>query len=386
MTKHNANNERIKREYFSFLKDAKGQSEQTVDAAAKALNRFEVYNKHRDFKAFHFEQARAFKRHLAEQNGQQSGKKLSKATLHATLTQLKRFFQWLAREPGYKSHVQYSHAEYFNLSDNDTRIATAQREQRVPTLEQIKRVVNTIPANTEIERRNRALIAFTLLTGARDRAIASMKLKHVDLPGKSVAQDAREVNTKFSKTFTTFFFPVGDEIRAIVADWVSYLRGDKLWGNDDPLFPATQVSLGVTRQFEASGLGRTHWSSATPIRAIFRAAFERAGLPYFNPHSFRNTLVRLGLDLCKSPEDFKAWSQNLGHEQVLTTFLSYGEVPCDRQGEIIRALATPHQPAQSEAKEIAEAVFKRFHDSGVDWSARSAVKPGTPNPGPVSSL
>ena len=99
MTKHNAKNERIKREYFAFLKDAKGHSEQTVDAAAKALNRFEVYNKHRDFKAFHFEQARAFKRHLAEQNGQQSGKKLSKATLHATLTQLKRFFQWLAREP-----------------------------------------------------------------------------------------------------------------------------------------------------------------------------------------------------------------------------------------------------------------------------------------------
>ncbi|HME32471.1 MAG TPA: hypothetical protein VKG65_06955, partial [Terriglobales bacterium] len=57
---------------------------------------------------------------------------------------------------------------------------------------------------------------------------------------------------KFSKTFTTFFFPVGDEIRAIVAEWVLYLRGEKLWGNDDPLFPATRISLGVTRQFEAS--------------------------------------------------------------------------------------------------------------------------------------
>ena len=93
MTKHNANNERIKREYFTFLKDAKGNSEPTVDAAAKALNRFEVYNNHRDFKAFHIQQAIAFKKHLAEQNGQRTGKKLSKATLHATLTQLKGFFQ-----------------------------------------------------------------------------------------------------------------------------------------------------------------------------------------------------------------------------------------------------------------------------------------------------
>jgi len=32
------------------------------------------------------------------------------------------------------------------------------------------------------------------------------------------------VKTKFSKTFTTYFFPVGDEIREIVADWVTYLE------------------------------------------------------------------------------------------------------------------------------------------------------------------
>lgn len=222
MKKHSADNERIKRKYFAFLKEAKRHSEPTVDAAAKALNRFEVYTKYRDFKLFHFEQAIAFKKHLAEQKGQQSGEKLSKATLHATLTQLKRFFQWLSDKPGYKSLLQYSDAEYFNLSDKDTRVATAQREQKVPTLEQIKHVINMMAADTDIERRNRALVAFTLLTGARDSAIASMKLKHVDLIAGCVNQDAREVKTKFSKTFNTFFFPVGDEIHEIVAEWVLF--------------------------------------------------------------------------------------------------------------------------------------------------------------------
>jgi integrase len=96
---------------------------------------------------------------------------LSKATLHATLTQLKRFFQWLAWQPGYKSRLQFSDAEYFNLSEKDKRIATAQRELKVPTLEQIKYVINSMPDDTDIDQRNRALIAFTLLTGARDRAI-----------------------------------------------------------------------------------------------------------------------------------------------------------------------------------------------------------------------
>ncbi len=365
MERHNPMNERIKRRYFAFLKEAKRHGEPTVDAAAKALNRFEEYTRYRDFKAFHFEQAIAFKKHLAEQRAQQSGEKLSKATLHATLTQLKRFFQWLAWQPGYKSRVQYADAEYFNLSDKDARIATAKRQQSVPTVEQIKHVINTMPAGTEIERRNRALMAFTLLTGARDRAIASLKLKHVDLVGSCVIQDAREVNTKFSKTFSTFFFPVEEEIRSIVTDWVSYLRNEKLWGNDDPLFPATQVVLGSDRQFTAAGLTRDHWSSASPIRAIFRKAFVSAGLPYFHPHSFRNTLVQLGQRVCKTPEQFKAWSQNLGHEKVLTTFLSYGEVPCQRQGEIIRDLATPKRGVPTGADEIAEAVFKRFRSSGV---------------------
>jgi integrase len=267
---------------------------------------------------------------------------------------------------GYKSRVQYSDAEYFNLSDKDTRIATAKRQQKVPTLEQIKHVINKMPVGSEIERRNRARVAFTLLTGARDSAIASLKLKHVDLIAGCVNQDAREVNTKFSKTFSTFFFPVGEEVRGLVAEWKSYLRDEKLWGNDDPLFPGTRVALGSDRQFEAAGLSREHWRNASPIRAIFRDAFVSAGLPYFNPHSLRNTLVQLGQEVCKTPEQFKAWSQNLGHEKVLTTFLSYGEVACQRQGEIIHDLATPQRAMPTDANEIAEAVYKKLRSSRVD--------------------
>ena len=156
---------------------------------------------------------------------------------------LKRFFQWLAGQPGYRSRLCYSDAEYFNLSDKDARIATARREQRAPTIEQVKHVISRMPDETEIARRNQAVVAFTLLTGARDSAIASMKLKHIDLVAGCAYQDAREVKTKFSKTFTTYFFPVGTEVRQIVVDWVLYLRQDKGWEGDAPLFPATRTAL-----------------------------------------------------------------------------------------------------------------------------------------------
>ena len=53
MTEYNANNERIKHQYSGYLKEAKQLSEPSVDAAAEALDRFEVYTKRRDFKLFH---------------------------------------------------------------------------------------------------------------------------------------------------------------------------------------------------------------------------------------------------------------------------------------------------------------------------------------------
>ncbi len=244
MKMHNPQNERIKRAYFTYLAEAKGFSEATLDVVARSLNRFETYTKFRDFKAFHIEQAKGFKASLAEQRSVRSKDRLSKATLYATLTALKRFFIWLAGQPGYKSRISYSDVEYFNLSAKETRIAKAHRDARVPTLEQIRHVIRTMPATTEIERRDRALIAFTILTGARDGATASFKLKHIDIDQGKVDQDARHVKTKFSKSFITWFFPIGDDIRQIVSDWVNYLREEKLWGLDDPLFPATKIVVG----------------------------------------------------------------------------------------------------------------------------------------------
>lgn len=339
MRTHNPTNERVKRQYFDFLKEAKRHSEATVDAVAKALSRYEAYSRGRDFKAFHYQQAVAFKAFLAGQESRATGERLSKSTLNSTLANLKRFFQWLSGQPGYRSRLNYADAEYFNLSEKDTRVATARREREAPTLEQIKHTIGKMPAETDIEKRNRAVLAFTILTGARDRAIASLKLKHVDLVAGCVHQDARDVATKASKSIVTFFFPVGDDVREIVAAWVVYLRDTRLWGPGDPIFPASEITLDSARRFHASGLKRAHWSSASPIRAIFREAFTRAALPYFNPHSFRKTLALLGEVMCGTPEEFKAWSQNLGHEDVLTTFRSYGQVSARRQGEIIFGLA-----------------------------------------------
>ncbi len=337
MRKHHPKNERIKRAYLAYLEEAKRYSTKTTDQVAAAIALFETSTKWKDFAAFHIEQARAFKRQQYEAINAKTGKPLAKATIHSRLMHLKAFFHWLAGQQGYKSRISYSDSDYFNPSANDARIATAKREQPAPTLDQIDSVLKAMPSRTLLERRDRALIAFTILTGARDDAIASMSLKHIDLATGKIAQDAREVRTKNRKTFPTWFFPVGEDKRRIIEEWIEVLRIDCLFGPDDPLFPATEMGL-VDGKFAAVGISRAHWKNANAIRRIFKEAFAAVGLPYFNPHTFRNTLAQLGEQVCRTPEEFKAWSQNLGHERVLTTFMSYGDVTPSRQGSIILGL------------------------------------------------
>jgi integrase len=339
MRKHHPKNERIKRQYFTYLEEAGRMNASSVDQIAAALAQFETSTGHRDFGAFHFEQARKFKRVLAEAINPATGNPLAKATIHSRLMAVKAFFIWLAGQPGYRSWLTYSDMQYFNSSNNDSRIAKATHDRPAPTLEQIRRVLESMPARSDLEKRDRALVAFTILTGARDDAIASMLVRHVDLEQRTVFQDAREVRTKNRKTFTSIFFPVGSDIEAIVVDWISFLTKERLFGPDDPLFPATRVEVGKEGLFAPVGLKRLGWSNASAIRRIFHEAFEHVDLPYFNPHSFRKTLAALGEKLCQSPEEFKAWIQNLGHEKVLTTFTSYGSVARERQADILNELS-----------------------------------------------
>ncbi len=173
-------------------------------------------------------------------------------------------------------------------------------------------------------------------------------------------QDGREVRTKNRKTFTSYFFPVGNDVEAIVRDWMQHLAETLMFGPDDPLFPATEVGVTNSGLFGAVGLSRKQWKNATAIRRIFKTAFETAGLPYANPHSFRSTLAALGEKRCRTPEEFKAWSQNLGHEQVMTTFTSYGAVGSGRQAEIINALRqTAERPASENADDPDPATIAR---------------------------
>jgi integrase len=339
MRKHHPNNERVKREYLTYLEQAKRMSVSTVDGIAASIALFENSTGFKDFKTFHPKQAIAFKKQLQERTHRETGKPLSKSTIRHRLMAMKDFVVWLQGRSGFKSHINYGDGEYFNMTANDERVARAHRERPVPTLDQVRQTFDVMPTATVIERRDKALLGFAVVSGARDNALASFALRHINLELRTVSQDARDVRTKNAKTFVSSFFPVDEIYAEFVAGWMAELR-QMGFGPSDPLFPATLVESGPEQRFLVTGLKPEFWKSAGAVRRIFKEAFLRAGLPYFNPHSFRNTLAVHGEKICVTAEQWRAYSQNFGHSSPMTTFNSYGSVAPYRQAEILNELAS----------------------------------------------
>ena len=94
--KFNEDNERIKRHYLQFLREAKRCDQTTVDKAADAILRFESSTGCKPFKRFHMDQAMTFKRQLEADKNTRPDKPLSKATIDGTLRAVKAFVRWLA--------------------------------------------------------------------------------------------------------------------------------------------------------------------------------------------------------------------------------------------------------------------------------------------------
>ena len=335
MRKINEENERVKRQYFHYLRTANRKDKSTIVKAAEAIQRFEASTNYASFKKFRIEQVVRFRDRLDAEVSKTTGKPLAKSTIASILAANKDFIFWLADKPGFKSRIGHSDADYFNMDAKGQRVARAVRETPYPSLDMVRHAFNAMPDKTDVERRDKAMIAFLVLTGARDGAMASLRLKHVNTIDGYVFQDAREVRTKGSKTITTFFLPVDPVYEEFFIEWARYLQKEKLFGPDDPLFPPLEVGH-KDGEFKVLGFHRSIYRNANAVRKVVRSAFEMAGLPSFTPHAFRKTLVKWASAYYPTIEEFKAFSLNIGHSSVVTTASAYCHVSLERQAELIR--------------------------------------------------
>ena len=331
MRKINEENERIKRKY---LRTAKRKDKSTVIKAAEAIQRFEASTNYASFKKFRIEQVVRFRDNLDDEISKTTGKQLSKSTIASVLAANKAFF-WLADKSGYKSRVGHSDSDYFNMDAKGQRVARTARETPYPSLEMVRHTFDQMPSNTIFQRRDKAILAFIMITGATDESVSSLRLKHINLIDEYVYQDARDVRTKGAKTITTYFLPVDPAYTEFFVDWVHYLQKEMLFGPDDPLFPPLDMGQ-VGGEFTVQGFKREIYRNAKAIRKVIKGAFQNAGLPTSTPHAFRKTLVKWAVWYYPTVEEFKAFSLNIGHSRVVTTASAYCHVSLERQAELIK--------------------------------------------------
>jgi len=166
MSNFNAGNERIKRDYAEFLREADQKSDATVRGIEKAILRFEEYSSFSGFGRFNRDQAKGFRMALAAPGDGHN--RLGSSTVLSTLKAVQRFFRWLSVQPGFKSKIDSNAIAYFNLSEKDIRAATSSPTKPSPTMDQLKRVLASMPSETVLDRRDRAVFALLMMTGIRD--------------------------------------------------------------------------------------------------------------------------------------------------------------------------------------------------------------------------
>ena len=345
-------NESVKRAFYKYLENAKRFSPNSIQCYESSIWLWEEYANGADFKLFNQTKAEEFKDWLKNKKKKKSQEPVGLSYCYDRLRFLKVFFEWLSKQPSYRK-INQTAIDYLNLTRAEARIATQSKAKEFPPLEVVKVTIESINGKTEIEMRDKALISLMFLTGARISAISTLSMQCFDREKSVIYQDPKlGVKTKNSKRIVTAImeFSFYKEPKGYFLEWFDYLEKEKEFKPTDPIFPATKIENGKDNlgYYNTEEVEPIFWKNGDSARKIFQKRSSQAGVKYYNPHSFRDLLVKEISKLPITEEEKKAFSQNLGHEDTGTTFGSYGygKINEDRQIEIIQNIGKKEQRSE----------------------------------------
>ena len=326
--KCNPQNERIKHKYRMYLMGPKRLDKKTWTKIMEHIRHYEELNDFEPLLPLTVDEIHNYVGKICAQD-------LSLSYIDQNLKVLRDFFEWITHQKRYATCVDYNILPYFSLTNNQRKMARAPTYQESYEIDDILPVIQQMPSRTDIQQRNRALVALQTLCGMRIEELATVLLGNLKFDKLAnnwfIYITPRNMKVKFAKTRHAYFMPWGDDIKNIVVDWATKLRA---LGFDDksPLFPVTSTSFG--KQAKLDPTNSQNCIKSQTIRDIFKTAFLSAGLPVYRVHSFRHTIARWA-ETHGSPEFFNSVSQSLGHSSVQTTFYNYGTLPPSKIGKVL---------------------------------------------------
>lgn len=146
------------------------------------------------------------------------------------------------------------------------------KPQRTLSREQVRRLISSIDATTDIGKRNIALVFLMLDTGLRASEVCRLEIQYLDIEGRHLA-----VRAKGGRWREGVF---SERTSRALQDWLAVRPARK----------------GVKAVFVSLG-GRMPGTALTPsgLKVILRKMGQKAGIGLISPHDFRRTFATMAI-------------------------------------------------------------------------------------------
>lgn len=333
--------------------------EKTVLGHLAAIRDFEAVLGGKCFKQVTIADVAGYRESLKSRLCPDASRPLSNSTIRHRASFLRSFFGWLRGQKGFES-IDQNIQGYFDLPKRFEEPGLKRDDRPFPNIEEAAIMIEAMPVETWKERRDQAMVCIAFLGALRADTIISLRLEHLIPENKQIVQDGHQSRTKNGKSVRIRFFPVPLAFSATVKAWKADLVALG-FQEKDALFPDERWLA------EAGNRSRSEiipvMKSTHAITRAFESASARCGKRW-SPHSAKHSIGRLGSKVCKTAEDQRAWSANMGHEQEDVTRRYYQKPTSDRIDEIFQAFERPELETPDD-KELMIRYFNHELDRGT---------------------
>jgi len=277
--------------YLDYLKLEKNYSEKTLETYSHHLNRFLDWMKVSSPEQISPTLIRAFRIKLYDYRDQKQ-KKLSPQTRNHHLIALRNFLRYLIRERG----LEVMPPEKITLG------RVGEREIRVLSAEQLRRLLDAPSRNSCVGKRDRAILELLFSTGLRVSELVSLNRDQINLKTQEFS-----VLGKGRKRRVVF---ISERAKNALKEYLATRKDDL-----KPLF--IRYRGPKSREIPAAVRGEGRRLSIRSVERLVKKYVRRAGLSAeATPHTLRHSFAT---DLLRGGADIREVQEMLGHRSISTT-------------------------------------------------------------------
>ncbi len=283
-------------DYLRVLRNERGSSTHTLRAYERELLGFAAYISEElggDEGVEHIEHT-----HIRAFLGTLYARGLSKASAARALAAIRSWFKWLART-GYVGK---------NVAALVSTPKLPKHLPRVPSIEQLNRVVDTVGDDAASwPARDRAIVELLYGCGMRNAELTGLNLKDIHWANEAILVRGKGQKQRY--------VPLGDAaaeaLRAYLAE-----RTARLAAMDGPAKATPALFLNLRLRGLARPGGEARLTTRSVGRIVKRIAIVRGLSSDVHPHTLRHAF---GTHLLEEGADLRAIQELLGHERLSTT-------------------------------------------------------------------